>query len=246
MRKTTLFAIATLCTLALSAMAADGPTGGPVVQRNVVDDGLTAACRALQKEVQEAVGNEDPNVYRNHGQYVSRVARMVGPHVDSGEITEECASCIVSQFARRIPIEDQEPCGPDSPNPECTGATCGTFIPCNPGTTCPNPVCVTTAEGGGLCVEGTTPCGGLLDCTATSDCPPGSICAVQTCCDRPVCVPVEAFCPAPGATDKPVVISPASVPGPRIATPSHNVLGEPATRLPWGNVKNLYKGVKGE
>lgn len=67
-------------------------------------------CRELQVMVQETVGNEDPAVYRNHGKYVSTVAKFVDPYLESGAIDSVCASCIVSQFARRIPIEDQEPC----------------------------------------------------------------------------------------------------------------------------------------
>lgn len=67
-------------------------------------------CGELQDMVQAAVGNEDPAVYRNHGQYVSTVAKMVDPYLESGEIDSVCASCIVSQFARRIPVEDQEAC----------------------------------------------------------------------------------------------------------------------------------------
>lgn len=91
-------------------------------------------------------------------------------------------------------------CSPDcscqGPNPECTGAMCGTFTPCNPGSACSAPVCATTAEGGGVCLEGSTGCAGLADCTTSADCP-GGTCAVNSCCGRPVCVPSTAFCPAP-------------------------------------------------
>ena len=67
-------------------------------------------CRELQVMVQTTVGNEDPAIYRNHGKYVSTVANMVDPYLESGEIESVCASCIVNQFARSIPIEEQEPC----------------------------------------------------------------------------------------------------------------------------------------
>jgi len=67
-------------------------------------------CGELQLMVQTEVGNEDPAVYRNHGKYVSTVAKMVDPYLESGEIDSVCASCIVSQFARRIPVEEQELC----------------------------------------------------------------------------------------------------------------------------------------
>jgi len=67
-------------------------------------------CGELQAMVQETVGNEDPAVYRNHGAYVSTVANLVDPYLESGQIDSVCASCIVNQFARRIPIEEQVPC----------------------------------------------------------------------------------------------------------------------------------------
>lgn len=67
-------------------------------------------CEELQLMVQDSVGNENPAVYRNHGKYVSTVAKLVDPYLESEAIDSVCASCIVSQFARRIPVEDQEPC----------------------------------------------------------------------------------------------------------------------------------------
>ena len=67
-------------------------------------------CGDLQALVQDSVGNEDPAVYRNQGKYVSTVAKLVDPYLESGEIDSVCASCIVSQFARRIPVEEQELC----------------------------------------------------------------------------------------------------------------------------------------
>ena len=67
-------------------------------------------CEKLQADAQALVGNEADGDWKNHGQYVSTVAKFVDPYLESGEIDSVCASCIVSQFARRIPIEDQEPC----------------------------------------------------------------------------------------------------------------------------------------
>jgi len=94
-----------------------------------------------------------------------------------------------------------------NPNPECQGAQCGTFIPCSSGN--PDCVCVTTQSGtttGGLCVPGSTACAGLLPCDAATGagCPPDQLCAVNTCCGSPVCVPVSLTCtltssPAPQA-----------------------------------------------
>jgi len=232
-----LFARTGLCLLfAASVSAGGGPSQDPTVQRTGIDD-LTPECRALQVEVQAAVGNEDPAIYRNHGSYVSTVAHLVGPHVDAGDITEECASCIISQFARRIPVEDQSPCGPDAPDPECAGQTCSTFTVCNEGGSCGSSgVCASTSDGGGLCVNGATPCAGLIPCPGgTGDCPAGSICAVNTCCGINVCVPASAFCsnPAPGKT---VVLQPvAPTSGPTLS------LAAPRPVKAWSTVKQVYR-----
>ncbi len=101
--------------------------------------------------------------------------------------------------------------------PECEGADCDTFIPCQDDPGC---VCVTTPTGGGVCVISSTPCAGLELCP-DGTCPPGSVCALDTCCGDPVCVPQEAFCadaPAP-AGDPPA--------GTRtIADPGTSVVGQ--------------------
>ncbi len=67
-------------------------------------------CLAVQLEAQTAVGSGGP--YRNHGQLVRTAARSVSPHLEADDISEECSSCIVHQFARRIPVDGQESCGP--------------------------------------------------------------------------------------------------------------------------------------
>ncbi len=107
-----------------------------------------------------------------------------------------------------------------NPDPECEGATCLTFIPCNEPNLCIQPVCMTTAEGGGLCVEGQTPCAGLPPCpNGTGDCPPGWICGVETCCGGPVCIPPAAFCPS-SASGIPIaerIVLPPDYTGPRVS-----------------------------
>jgi hypothetical protein len=70
---------------------------------------LSAECRRVQLEVQAAVQAGAP--YRNHGQMVSTAARLVSAAVTAGRIDDECASCIMNQFGRNVPIADQEPCG---------------------------------------------------------------------------------------------------------------------------------------
>lgn len=139
-------------------------------------------CRALQKSVQAEVGDESTAGKRNHGQFVKTVAHLVGPHVESGEITEECASCIVSQFARRILIANQRACGPDVRS--CQPQTCGTFTICDPEVSC---FCFEMVEGGGVCVNDYF-CANAVRCpNGTSDCPLGSVCTTNTCCGEPLC-----------------------------------------------------------
>jgi len=68
-------------------------------------------CRAVQLETQAAVDAGGP--YKNHGQMVRTAANTQDPYLEAGDITEECSSCIMNQFARKIAIADQTACGPD-------------------------------------------------------------------------------------------------------------------------------------
>jgi hypothetical protein len=79
-----------------------------MIPQALTQDPIT--CEELQAEAQALVGNEADGDWKNHGQYVSTVAKFVDPYLESGEIDSVCASCIVNQFARGIPIEEQEPC----------------------------------------------------------------------------------------------------------------------------------------
>jgi hypothetical protein len=179
--------------------------------------GLDDACGDAQLSVQAQVGDVDS--YSNHGQLMKAVAEAANVFLNSGEIDAECHSCIVSQYARRVAVADQTSCGPEAPNPECTGADCSTFLPCNEPNSCSDPVCVTTADGLGACVEGATGCAGLSLCPGgAADCPAGYICAVNTCCVDPVCVPPSAFCEA-GSTAPFSAAQPVTT-GPTIANPN--------------------------
>ena len=60
-------------------------------------------------EAQEAEIDGMP--HKNHGKMVSTAAKLVSIYEEEEEITDECASCIINQFARRIPILEQETCG---------------------------------------------------------------------------------------------------------------------------------------
>jgi hypothetical protein len=71
----------------------------------------SAECAALQRSIQDDVGDETPEVYPTHGGYVRKAAGLARQAVEDQVITAECATCIVSQFARSVPIDEQEPCG---------------------------------------------------------------------------------------------------------------------------------------
>ncbi len=79
----------------------------------IVDDDsiVPNQCTTLQTALQLKMGDEDPSRYRNHGKYVSPVARATSRALKRGEITPECQGCIVRQFARSIPIAEQTACG---------------------------------------------------------------------------------------------------------------------------------------
>jgi hypothetical protein len=85
-------------------------------------------CGSAQLAAQNAVASGGP--YKNHGQLVSTAATVVSPLDEAGTITDECASCIMNQFARSIPIDQQKPCGIVSPSitttPDPTTGTVGT------------------------------------------------------------------------------------------------------------------------
>jgi hypothetical protein len=69
-------------------------------------------CLSVQLAAQAAVLAGMP--YSNHGQLVSTAAHVVGNAENAGTIDSDCASCIINQFARRIPIDEQTPCGEDT------------------------------------------------------------------------------------------------------------------------------------
>ena len=64
------------------------------------------------------------------------------------------------------------------------GGTCDNFSPCLNSQLC---VCTSTTEGTTFCALA-IPCP-QSNCTKSADCPAGSKCIVNTCCDGNVCVP---------------------------------------------------------
>ena len=71
-------------------------------------DCVQITCAMAQSFTQEAVAAGEP--YKNHGQMVSTAARKANSYVKEGIISKACHGCIVSQFARRIPVEEQQSC----------------------------------------------------------------------------------------------------------------------------------------
>jgi hypothetical protein len=86
------------------------------------DDIGTTTCGGVQKTIQLAF--RDPSAFQHHTAYVRAVAQSVAAAGDL--ITEDCSECIVEQFAKSVPISQQQPCGPVvMPTQFCwqTGAT---------------------------------------------------------------------------------------------------------------------------
>ncbi len=75
-------------------------------------DMCSPECLQVQTEVQEAVLSGSP--YKNHGQLVQAVTHLTNKEKKAGRISGRCAACIKSQFAQRVPLNEQEPCGINS------------------------------------------------------------------------------------------------------------------------------------
>ncbi|MCK5515220.1 MAG: hypothetical protein KAJ00_12025 [Deltaproteobacteria bacterium] len=72
----------------------------------------TVECREVQLQIQDTVDMEGIEANsKNHGQFVKAVVRLVKAARKEKLITGKCASCIFTQFAIRIPIEEQKACG---------------------------------------------------------------------------------------------------------------------------------------
>ena len=57
-----------------------------MIPQALTQDPIT--CEELQAEAQALVGNEADGDWKNHGQYVSTVAKFVDPYLESGEIAQ--------------------------------------------------------------------------------------------------------------------------------------------------------------
>jgi len=69
----------------------------------------------------------------------------------------------------------------------CTGQTCGTYTSCSSTTNCH---CYKASNGSGFCAQAESLCSTYPDC---SSCPSStSVCVIDSCCQRPICVPLAA------------------------------------------------------
>ena len=71
----------------------------------------TVECRDAQLQIQETVEMNGP--YRHHGKLVRTAIRAVMSSKRARKISWRCAGCIFKEFILRIPVEEQEACGPD-------------------------------------------------------------------------------------------------------------------------------------
>ena len=69
---------------------------------------IEISCQDIQKEAQDAVLARKP--YKNKGQMVSLASHVVEYYEEQGLITEKCAGCIMRQFAKDVPIDQQIEC----------------------------------------------------------------------------------------------------------------------------------------
>jgi hypothetical protein len=93
----------------------------------------TVECLRVQRAAQAAVQALPAGA--NQGQRVSTAAHVAAAALGAHEIDGECASCIITQFAHLVPIDEQTPCGEEPEmvaplrGPEidaCDGAAVGT------------------------------------------------------------------------------------------------------------------------
>jgi len=124
------------------------------------------------------------------GKCISDAAKGKGPCYECGPAaTAEHGPICGGVCCASDEICEEGICTSDNPDPQCIGATCDTFTPCSE--TNSDCVCASLVSGGGLCIPGSTACAGLETCGEDFSCPPGSICSIDTCCSRPVCLPLS-------------------------------------------------------
>ncbi len=111
-------------------------------------------CREAQLSIQDAIANAGP--FKNHGQMVKAVTQLANDSKKNGDITGECGACIINQFAQRIPVGEQKPCGTDPVKAAC----------CLPDGSCEQLTAETCADAGGETHESGVSCS-EIECAFT-------------------------------------------------------------------------------
>ena len=137
-------------------------------------------CLMVQLDAQAAVTAGGP--YLRHGHLVRTAAAVVDAAVVAGDIDEECASCIMNQFARGIPIAEQTACGEEACE-VCEGDFCADQTEC--GEDCFN---LCPAGGGSCFCHQEISCTDATPCVTDSDCPTDWRCS-HSCCGEDMCHP---------------------------------------------------------
>ena len=136
--------------------------GGQGTQAQEIGDVGGLVCGEKQMYVWFSV--EETSPYENHGKMISYVVQLVNQFKHENEITEQCALCIMKQYALGIPTNEQKFCGPDPQEPEACcfpNTSCVDYTPddCTarggqpqgPGTTCLLPYCPTPCSSNEEC-----------------------------------------------------------------------------------------------
>ena len=90
---------------------------------------------------------------------------------------------------------------------ECPDQTCNSGAPCNAPNFCFQ--LQTVEESCGVCVDNFEFCQDMPNCTSTSDCAPGRVCIINSCCGEPKC---SLICDPPPSTTTTVPPTTTTVP----------------------------------
>jgi hypothetical protein len=94
--------------LQLQVLSRGNPGGGGATGPPPADVG-TQGCRKVQFQAQDAVLFGGP--YKNNAELVKTASDVVDTYKKNGKISNKCSSCILQEFRRRIPVEEQDACG---------------------------------------------------------------------------------------------------------------------------------------
>lgn len=128
----------------------------------------------------------------HQGNTIAVAAPALADHFDHGDVLCSC-EVVDDCAAQGGTLDDYCDCAVGQSQPCDPAGTCDTeFTFCGGSENC---VCGTATDGSGSCVGTETPCVDLVPCpNGDSDCPTGSVCIVDSCCEGPVC---GLVCPTP-------------------------------------------------